>query len=238
MVRVAIVTGGSRGIGAAMVRKLKEAGYRVATCSRSLDSLEASPADHLFACDVSDVTQVKAGIEGTLQALGRIDAVINNAGLAGTNPMDPASDDELWHRILATNLDGPYYFSKYALPHLPDGAGRIVNVGSVLSLRGVPDQVAYSAAKHGVLGLTRALAHLAAPRGITVNCICPGWTRTEMAEGRMGALGLNEKELAAGLPIGRFIEPEEVASLMLYLLSDVAAGMTGQALLIDGGSLA
>ena len=238
MARVAIVTGGSRGIGAVMVRMLKEAGYRVATCSRSLGSLEASPADHLFACDVSDVTQVKAGIEGTLQALGRIDAVINNAGLAGTNPMDPASDDELWHRILATNLDGPYYFSKYALPHLPDGAGRIVNVGSVLSLRGVPDQVAYSAAKHGVLGLTRALAHMAAPRRITVNCICPGWTRTEMAEGRMRALGLDEEALAASVPIGRFIEPEEVASLMLYLLSDVAAGGTGQALFIDGGSLA
>jgi NAD(P)-dependent dehydrogenase (short-subunit alcohol dehydrogenase family) len=158
--KVVIVTGGSRGIGAAMVRKLKEAGYRVA------------------------------------------------------------------------------YFAKYALPHLPDGSGRIVNVGSVLSLRGVPDQVAYSAAKHGVLGLTRALAHLAAPRRITVNCLCPGWTRTEMAEGRMDELGLSAEQIAASVPIGRIVEPDEVASLALYLLSDAAAAITGQALLVDGGSLA
>jgi NAD(P)-dependent dehydrogenase (short-subunit alcohol dehydrogenase family) len=236
--RVAIVTGGSRGIGAALVHKLREAGYRVATCARSIDALAASPADHRFACDVRDVAQVKAGIEGTLRALGRVDALVNNAGIAGTNPMGPESDDDLWRSILATNLDGTYYFCKYALPHLPDGAGRIVNLGSVLSLRGVADQTAYSAAKHGVLGLTRALAHLAAPRRITVNCICPGWTRTAMAEGRMREIGLREADLEASMPIGRWIEPEEVAALALYLLSDAAAGITGQALTIDGGTLA
>jgi NAD(P)-dependent dehydrogenase (short-subunit alcohol dehydrogenase family) len=236
--RVAVVTGGSRGIGAALVRKLREAGYRVAACARSIDALAASPAEHRFACDVSDVAQVKAGIEGTLRALGRVDALVNNAGIAGTNPMGPETDDDLWHRILATNLDGTYYFCKYALPHLPDGSGRIVNLGSVLSLRGVADQTAYSAAKHGVLGLTRALAHLAAPRRITVNCICPGWTRTAMAEGRMREIGLREADLEASMPIGRWIEPEEVAALALYLLSDAAAGVTGQALTIDGGTLA
>src|SRR4051812_3063272 len=118
----------------------------------------------------------------------------------------------------ATTGEGPILFHAFrrdevSMPFLalPDTE---LNVGSVLSLRGVPDQVAYSAAKHGVLGLTRALAHLAAPRRITVNCICPGWTRTEMAEGRMRALGLDEEALAASVPIGRFIEPEEVASLM------------------------
>src|SRR6185312_135273 len=94
--RVVVVTGASRGIGAAMVRGLKSQGYRVAACSRSLAALAESPADHRFACDVSDVAQVKVGIEGTLAALGRIDGVINNAGVAGTNPMDPGSSDELW----------------------------------------------------------------------------------------------------------------------------------------------
>jgi NAD(P)-dependent dehydrogenase (short-subunit alcohol dehydrogenase family) len=121
---------------------------------------------------------------------------------------------------------------------LPDGTGRIVNVGSVLSLQGVPDQIAYCAAKHGVLGLTRSLAHLVAPRRITVNCICPGWTRTEMAEGRMKELGWTREQLEASVPIGRFIEPEEVAELALYLLSDAASGITGQALTIDGGARA
>jgi NAD(P)-dependent dehydrogenase (short-subunit alcohol dehydrogenase family) len=236
--RVALVTGGSRGIGAAMVHKLQAAGFRVATCARSLESLRESPAEHRFACDVTDVAQVKAGLRGILERLGQLDAVINNAGLAGTNPMDAESDDDLWHRIIATNLHGAYYVSKYSLPSLPDGAGRIVNVGSVLSLRGVPDQTAYCAAKHGVLGLTRSLAHLAAPRRITVNCICPGWTRTEMAEGRREDLGWTREQLEAGVPIGRFIEPEEVAELALYLLSDAAAGITGQALTIDGGALA
>jgi NAD(P)-dependent dehydrogenase (short-subunit alcohol dehydrogenase family) len=108
----------------------------------------------------------------------------------------------------------------------------------VLSLRGVPDQVAYSAAKHGLLGLTRALAHLSAPRRITVNCLCPGWTRTEMAEGRMRELGLSAEQIAASVPIGRFVEPDEVASMALYLLSDAAAAITGQVLLVDGGSMA
>jgi NAD(P)-dependent dehydrogenase (short-subunit alcohol dehydrogenase family) len=97
---------------------------------------------------------------------------------------------------------------------------------------------AYCAAKHGVVGFTRALSHAVASRGITVNAICPGWTRTEMAAGRMRELGLTEKDLAASMPIGRMIEPAEVASLALYLSGPAAAGITGQALTLDGGSLA
>lgn len=233
---VAIVTGASRGIGEAIARKLQGAGWRVAGCARSAASIPA--ADHRFSCDVTDAGQVQAGIQGVIASLGRIDAVVNNAGLAGSNPMDPGSSDDLWHRIIGVNLHGTYHFSKYALPHLPDGAGRIVNIGSVLSLKGVPDQTAYCAAKHAVLGFTRSLAHLAAARKITVNCICPGWTRTEMAEGRMSELGLTEQSLESSVPIGRFIEPEEVASLALYLLSDAAGGITGQSFTIDGGALA
>src|SRR5207248_2087725 len=101
--------------------------------------------------------------------------------------------------------------SKHVLPHLPDRDGRIVNIASVLARRGVPDQTAYCAAKHGVLGFTRALAQAAAPRAITVNAVCPGWTRTDMAHGRLQALGMDEAALGRSVPIGRFIEPEEVA---------------------------
>ena len=119
----------------------------------------------------------------------------------------------------------------------PDGSGRIVNIASVLALFGVPDATAYCAAKHAVLGFTRALSKYAAPRGITVNAICPGWTRTQMAEERMAALGLSQEQLQAGIPLGQMVEPEEVAALVeLLVISEAGRKISGQALTIDGGS--
>jgi NAD(P)-dependent dehydrogenase (short-subunit alcohol dehydrogenase family) len=162
---------------------------------------------------------------------------VNSAGLAGSNALDPASDDLLWHRIFDVNVHGTYYFTKYAYPHLPDG-GRIINIGSRLSHKGVADQTAYSAAKHAVLGFTRAFALHAAARGVTVNAVCPGWVRTDMARARWEALGIDEREAAAGVPLGRIAEPAEVASLVFFLASDEAASITGQAFNIDGGALA
>lgn len=173
----------------------------------------------------------------TVKALGRIDVVINNAGLAGTNSLDASDDDAFWNQIIDVNLNGTYYISKYALPQMNDG-GRIINVASVLALKGVPDQTAYCAAKHGVLGFTRSLAHALAPRRITVNVICPGWTRTDMAHGRMAELGMTEASLKGSVPLGRFIEPVEIAQMAAYLASDAASGVTGQSFTIDGGVLA
>jgi NAD(P)-dependent dehydrogenase (short-subunit alcohol dehydrogenase family) len=237
--RVALVTGGSRGIGLAMVNAFRTAGWRVAACAREAENLKDNPADLKFSCDVASATHVKAGIALVIQQLGRLDAVINNAGIAGSNDLDTNASDELWRSIIDTNLHGTYHVSKYSLPHLPrDGTGRIINIASVLALKGVPDQTAYCAAKHGVLGFTRALAHHTAPHRITVNAICPGWVRTEMAAGRMAELNLTEKQLEEGVPLRRFIEPAEVAELALYLASAAASGITGQALTIDGGSLA
>src|SRR5690606_17585842 len=135
------------------------------------------------------------------------------------------------------NLNGTYYFTKYTFPHIPDG-GRIVNIGSVLSHRGVPDQTAYSAAKHAVLGFTRAFARHAAARGVTVNVVCPGWVRTDMARGRWEELEIDETQAAAATPLGRVVEPAEVASLVCFLASDEAGAITGQAFTIDGGTLA
>jgi meso-butanediol dehydrogenase/(S,S)-butanediol dehydrogenase/diacetyl reductase len=234
---VAFVTGGSRGIGAAIVSDLTNQGWRVATCARRLESLVESPAALRLACDVAEPAQVRAAVAELVSTFGRLDAVVNNAGLAGSNPTGPDDDDDLWHQILNTNLNGTWQVCKQALPHLPDGAGRIVNIGSVLSLRGVPDQPAYCAAKHAVLGLTRSLATLTAPRRITVNCVCPGWTRTEMAESRGLALGLSQEQLHASVPTGRMVEPDEVAALVRFLLSEAAASVNGQAIVIDGGGL-
>lgn len=232
---VALITGASRGIGASLAKRFHGGGFAVAGCARS--PIDSHDVDLTLECDVSRPDRVKACIAATLARFGRIDVVINNAGLAGTNSMDPADDDSFWHEIIGANLHGTYYVSKYALPHLPDGRGRIINIASVLGLKGVPDQTAYSAAKHGVIGFTRALALLAAPRRITVNAICPGWTRTAMAEGRMRDLGLDEAALGQSVPLGRMVEPHEVAELAFYLAGEVAAGITGQALVIDAGGL-
>lgn len=236
--KVILITGGSRGMGLAMVKRFQKEGYRVAACSTTEQGAQSSGADFAFACDVSDRNSVKSGIAATLKSLGRVDALINNAGLAGTNVLDPSDDDSFWEKIIDVNLNGTYYMAKYVLPHLPDRTGRIINIASVLALKGVPDQTAYCAAKHGVLGFTRALSHAVASRGITVNVICPGWTRTDMAFGRLGELGMSEASLKTSVPLGRFIEPEEIAGLAVYLASDAASGITGQSFTIDGGVLA
>jgi NAD(P)-dependent dehydrogenase (short-subunit alcohol dehydrogenase family) len=163
--------------------------------------------------------------------------MVNNAGVTAPDMLDP-DDHAAWHDIMATNLHGAYYCAKAALPLLADGSGRIVTVASVLGLRGVADQAGYVAAKHGVIGLTRALALAAAPRGITVNAVCPGWVDTDMATDRLAQLGIGRAQAMAGVPTGRMVAPEEVAGLIAFLLRPESASLTGLALPIDGGSLA
>lgn len=232
---VVFVTGASRGIGASLARRFHQGGFVVAACART--QIESPEVALPLTCDVQNAAEVKRAIATIIERLGRIDVVINNAGLAGTNSLDPEDDDSFWHQVMGVNLHGTYYVSKHALPHLPNDRGRIINISSVLGLKGVPDQTAYTAAKHGVIGFTRALAHYAAPRRVTVNAICPGWTRTPMAEGRMRDLGLDEAALAQSVPIGRILSPDEVAEFAFYLASESAAGITGQAIVMDGGAL-
>ena len=232
-----LVTGGSRGIGVAIVDRFKALGWRVATCARALENLADSRADVKLACDVADADAVRRTIAAVVDAFRSIDVLVNSAGLAGSNPLDAGSDDDLWHRIVDVNLHGTYYFIKHTFPHIPDG-GRIVNIGSILSHRGVADQTAYTAAKHGVLGLTRAFAGYAGARRVTVNLVCPGWVRTDMARGRWQELGIDEGQAASNAPLGRIVEPAEVASLVAFLASDEAAAITGQAFNVDCGASA
>jgi NAD(P)-dependent dehydrogenase (short-subunit alcohol dehydrogenase family) len=224
----AVVTGGTSGIGRATADRLRDEGWEVLVLARH-------PADtpHPFAaCDVADAAAVRA----VFARLDRVDALVNCAGIAGTNRLD--GDDGLWHAIIGSNLHGTYHCCKAALPRLPDGTGRIVNIASVLGLRGVPDQTAYCAAKHGVVGFTRALAMALAPRGITVNALCPGWVDTEMAARRYRDLDITPEQAAAGVPTGRVATPQEVADAVIWLLRPESRGITGHALPIDGGGLA
>jgi NAD(P)-dependent dehydrogenase (short-subunit alcohol dehydrogenase family) len=234
--RVALVTGGARGIGVAIAGRLVEDGYAVVAAGRRAPDM--LPEGQSFQpMDVGDPDQVRAGFAAVAARFGRLDALVNNAGLTGTDPLDP-DDHALWHAVIATNLHGAYYCAKSALPLLPDLTGRIVTIASVLGLRGVPDQAPYVAAKHGVIGLTRALALAAAPRGITVNAVCPGWVDTDMAAARFATLGITRAQAEQGVPTGRMATPAQVADLVAFLLRPASASLTGLALPIDGGSLA
>ncbi|MBP7065447.1 SDR family oxidoreductase [Ferrovibrio sp.] len=231
---IALVTGASKGIGHAIAVALSSAGYHVVGAARG----EIAPLAGMEPqrCDVADADQVQALFDGIRQRHGVLHLLVNNAGIAGGAAFASAREAAEWDGILATNLTGTYLCCRAAADLLPDHAGRIVNIASVLGLRGVPDQVAYTAAKHGVVGLTRALAQALGPRGITVNAICPGWVDTTMAQARYADLGITAADAAAMAPTGRVTQPEEVAAMVLYLASAAAANVTGQALVIDGGA--
>ena len=229
--RLAVVTGGTRGIGLAIARRLVADGFGVIAASRT--QAANLPCGITYAkLDVTD----RAAVDSLFAELPKLDLLVNNAGLAGSQDHDP--NDALWHAILATNLTGAWYCSRAALARLPERTGRIVNIASILGLRGVPDQPAYVAAKHGLVGLTRAMAMQAAPRGITVNAICPGWVDTAMATQRYAEIGITAEAAAAGVPIGRVATTSEVADTVAFLARAGAGSITGQTIVIDGGSSA
>ncbi len=250
--KVALVTGASRGIGRAIAQTFLEQGAKVALCSRSLPELESladawnqkSRRALAIECDVTSQSSVDRAVAEIENSWGKLHIVVNNAGISGRTPIDEDAD-ALWQQILDVNLGGSYRVARRALPLITSGGGRLLNISSVLGRFGVPGYAAYCTAKHGILGFTRALALELAPRAITVNAICPGWVDTDMAEQGIQdtaqILGITpeafKEQALDGVPLRRFIDPKEVAQLALYLCSDDASMVTGQAYNICGGQV-
>ncbi|MGH7766151.1 MAG: SDR family NAD(P)-dependent oxidoreductase [Candidatus Binatia bacterium] len=243
--KTALVTGGGTGIGKAISEAMAKNGARVAVASRNPAHLKIAASGALLPVemDIRKKDQVQKGVAKILDTWGPIDILVNNAGVSGLTPIDDA-DDGRWRDIVETNLTGTYLVTKEVLRSMKNNAnGRIINISSVLGKFGVPGYTAYCAAKHGMIGFTRALALEVVGRGITVNAICPGWVETEMARLGIEESAANQgitpeefkKQAVAAVPIGRFLDADEVAELVLYLASAKAGGITGQAINICGG---
>jgi len=200
--------------------------------------------DALFVpCDVVDAGQVRTLMQTVVDRCGRIDVLVNNAGIPGTQAPAETTPEDDWDRVLAVNLRGVFLGAKYAIPHLrASGRGAIVNIASIFGLIGAHEHPAYSAAKGGVIALTRQLAVDYGPQGIRVNCICPGFIDNDMAARRTrmapadAARNLAEREATAALqPLGRQATTDEVAAVAVFLASDESSFMTGAILPVDAG---
>ena len=248
--RHALVTGAGRGIGAAIAARLVAEGARVTVLSRTQTEIGAvatrlgNSAQGLKA-DVTDAEEARRAFEQAAASFGPIDILVNNAGQARSGLLHKAPD-ELWHQMLAVNLTGVYHGIRAALPGMLErGFGRIVNIASTSGLRGYPYVAAYCAAKHGVIGLTRALALEVAQRGVTVNAVCPGFTETALVEDAIANIrkvtGRSAEAAREALtrtnPQGRLIEPAEVAHTVAWLCLPGAESVTGQSIAVAGGEV-
>jgi NAD(P)-dependent dehydrogenase (short-subunit alcohol dehydrogenase family) len=251
--RHALVTGGGRGIGASIARALAGHGAKLTLLGRTAATLEALAAElsgggaQVFCAtaDVSKRESLDAAFAAARSHFGRIDILINNAGQALSGPITKR-DDALWDNMLATNLSGTYFGIQNALPDmLQGGFGRIVNIASTAGLTGYAYVAAYCAAKHGVVGLTRAVAREVATRNVTVNAVCPGYTDTELvraAAAKISAVTGRKPEdallaMTKSNPQGRLIQPDEVANAVAWLCLPGSESVTGQSIVVAGGEL-
>ena len=253
--RIVLITGGGRGIGRSIAHAFAREGARVAVAARTRAQVEGVAkelADQFqvettaIACDVSDGESVKSMIAKVTEAFGRgPDILVNNAGIA-ESALLTKTDDELWRRHLAINLDGTFYCMRAALPGMIErGWGRIINIASIAGKTGAPYIAAYSASKHGVLGLTRSASQEVARNGITVNAICPGYVDTDMTtrgiENITNKTSLTKDQALDSIkkmsPQNRLVTAEEVAALALLLASEDGRGINGQAINVDGGGV-
>jgi NAD(P)-dependent dehydrogenase (short-subunit alcohol dehydrogenase family) len=243
--RTALVTGASRGIGRQAALTLAAAGAAVVLAARSKEDLaevaaaarRAGAPDAIVAvADVLDEEAVQAAVAAAVDATGRLDVVVNVAGGQGFTAYVADTRTEGWDKVLGLNLRSVFVGCKAAMAHLPRG-GSIVNVASIAGFTASPGLAAYGAAKAGVISLTRTLAVEAAPHGVRVNCLAPGWVRTELTR-RMWSDPETSRALVAQIPMGRWADVEELAGPLLLLASDAGSYITGTTLVVDGGLLA
>ena len=229
--RVAVVTGAGRGLGAVIAAELAARGATVVPVDR-----DEQPG--LLVADISDPDQVGSVFDAVVSEHGRIDVLVNNAGVGAVAPSEELSL-EVWSQTLAVNLTGTFLCAQAAARHmLPAGRGVIVNIGSVFAATGMPMRAAYAASKHGVVGLTKVLGTVWATRGIRVVAVDPAYVRTALDDADQRAGGYTAEDIERRTPMGRYAEPAEIARVVAFLASDDASFITGSEVAVDGGWLA
>jgi 3-oxoacyl-[acyl-carrier protein] reductase len=237
--KTALVTGATGGIGGAIARAFHRQGANVAISGRQVDKLEAVAAElkervHICPCDLADRAQVGKLVDDAIPKLGRLDILVNNAGLTKDNLFMVMKDDQ-WDDVIAVNLTSTFMLMRAAarsMMRAKSGFGRIINISSVSAIVGNPGQGNYAASKAGMIGMTKSLAREVASRGITANCIAPGFITTAMTS------VLNEKQIATvkdAIPAQTFGSPDDIAAAAVYLASEEARYVTGQTLQVNGG---
>ena len=243
--RAGVVTGAASGLGRATSLEFARAGARVVVADRAGEAgaavvaeIAAAGGDARFVeTDVTDPGACEALVTACVSTFGSLDFAVNNAGTTGLPGSVVDYPLDAWRSTMAVNLDGVFFSMRAELPVMvAAGSGAIVNVASGAGLVGFAGLPAYVASKHGVVGLTKSAALECAPRGVRVNCVCPGSVRTPMLEGFMGGDERVERAMTAGVPMGRLGTPEEIAAAIVWLCSDAASYMVGHALVVDGGA--
>ncbi|NEP90059.1 MAG: SDR family oxidoreductase [Okeania sp. SIO2C2] len=244
--KVTLITGGSSGIGRATALAFAKKGSKVVIGSRrekesqeTVGMIQEMGSEAIFVkTDITQATEVENLVNQTINTYNRLDYAFNNAGREGILGPSIEQSEENWNQVINTNLKGVWLSMKYQIPQmLKNGGGAIVNNASVAGLVGVPNGSIYCASKHGVIGLTKAVALEQATAGIRINSVCPAVIQTDMVDRAWNLLDDREarEQAVAAHPIGRFGQPEEVANAVVWLCSDAASFITGHSLTIDGG---
>lgn len=239
---VALITGAAQGIGRRTAILLAERGYALALNDLAAPEATLAAVHALGGAaiaapgDVGDEQAVQAMVAAALAQWGRLDVVVNNAGISCIVPAEDTTLDQ-WQRVLHVNLTGPFLLCLAAGRHMLErGSGSIVNVASIAGLFGVADRAAYNASKHGLIGLTRTLAAEWGGRGVRVNAVCPGWVKTEMDARDAGSGAYSDADIEQRVPMGRFAAPDDIAQAIAFLADPAASGfVNGHAMVIDGG---